>query len=384
MKKTKLLAILLSFVMIFTMAAACSDPNAAPAKTEAKEAEKTEAPGEETPAKEAEETPAPEEKEEEAKEEPAKEAEDAAAKDGSKLKVSWICESILTDGGWNEDGFAEINRLKDEYGFEFSYQEDVSGTDVADVLRNYAASGYDLVLSNEQFHAEDMAAIAPEFPDVTFGCVNGYVSADNMIAITGDMWQHIYLAGVISGGVTKTNKIGLITYSTDSASARIMLAAYSEGAKHVNPDCEVIHVATGSFSDLALGKEMSISLMNQDCDVILCNSGDTNETVMEECIKNKVYTVSAIVDRNHMSDEYVLGSAILLPSNVLRIMVNGFIDGTITGSSEVQVMGLKEGLEEFRVNPDIKDKIDSAILDAVAQAEKDIIDGKIVVELPES
>ncbi len=357
MNKKGLLALALSATLLLALLAGCSDPGASssPAAPAASSA-------------------------------PVSTAASASAQpaaSGTGMKVAWICESTLTDGGWNEDGFAAIQDLAKTYGFELSYQEDVTSTEVADVLRNYAASGYDLVLSNEQYHCEDMAAIAPEFPDVTFGCVNGYVSADNMIAITGDMWQHIYLAGVMSGMVTESNKLGLITYSTDSNSALTMLAAYKAGAQSANPDAEVVHVATGSFSDLAVGKEMAVSLIDQGCDVILCNSGDCNATVMETCIENGVYTISAIVDRNDMSADYVLGSAMLPPSNILNAMVNGYMDGSLAGSADVQVMGLAEGVEEYRVNPDIKDKLDPAIMEALDAATKGIEDGTITVELPQ-
>lgn len=359
MKKKQLFALALSVLMLVAVLAGCSDPNAtstapaAPASTAASTAAAAPA-----------------------------DSSTAEPSSGSGMKVAWICESSMTDGGWNEDGFAAMQALAEKYNFELSYQEDVASTDVADVLRNYAASGYELVLSNEQYHCEDMATVAPEFPEVTFGCVNGYVSADNMIAITGDMWQHIYLAGIMSGAVTESNKIGLITYSTDSNSALTMLSAYKAGAESINPDVEVIHVATGSFSDLAIGKEMGISLMDQGCDIILCNSGDCNPTVMQTCIDNEVYTISAIVDRNKMSADYVLGSAMLPPSNILTTMVNGYMDGTLTGSADVQIMGLAEGVEEFRINPDIKDKFDQSVYDAIDEATKEIIAGNITVDLP--
>lgn len=295
-------------------------------------------------------------------------------------KMAWICESSLTDGGWNENGFNSVKELADKHGFELSYQEDVNGTEVADVLRNYASSGYEFVISNEQYHSEEMANIATEFPDVTFGCINGYVAAEtgNMYAITGDNWQHIYLAGVMAGGVTESKKIGLITYSTDSTAALLMVAAWGNGAREYDPDVEVIHVATGSFSDLAIGKEMAISLIDQGCDVIFCNSGDTNEAVTDYCISKGIYTVSAIVDRNDWSPDYVIGSALMQPSDMLPIIINGYVDGTYLPSSTVMVGGLKEGIEEFRINPGIKDKVDPAVLEKVDQIMADIIAGKIV------
>jgi|GEM_PF-1794651 len=309
----------------------------------------------------------------------------AAASTGTgKVKVAWICEGILTDNGWNADGYKEMQELATKYNLDVSYQENVGKTEAPDVIRNYASEGYKLVIDNEQYHCEIMAEIAPEFPDVTFACVNGYVSADNMIAITGDMWQHIYLAGVMAGKVTKSNKLGLITYSTDSSSALTMLAALKAGAQSVNSSADVIHVATGSFSDLEAGKEMCTSLIDQGCDVIFCNSGDCNVTVMQTCANKKVYSIGAIVDHNDISADYVLGSAMLPPSNILKIMISGYIDGTLKGSAKPIVMGIKEGCEEFRVNPTMKGKLDQSVFDALDKATKGVEDGSIKVELPKT
>lgn len=298
------------------------------------------------------------------------------------VRIAVIFDGTITDGGWNQDGYTEITKLAQEKGFELSFQENVGSNDAADVIRNYANDGYDLIIDNEQYHSEIMAEIAPEFPDVTFACVNGYMSADNMIAITGDMWQHVYLAGIMAGEATKSNKIGLITYSTNSNSALTMLSAYSAGAKAAKPDVEVIHVATGSFSDLAVGKEMAVSLMDQGCDVLFCNSGDCNVTVYETAAARGVYAIGAIVDHNAVAADYMLGSAMLPPSNIIRIMVSGYLDGSLTGSSAVTVMGLKEGAEEFRVNPAMKDKFDKSVFDMLDQATADIIAGTVTVALP--
>jgi basic membrane lipoprotein Med (substrate-binding protein (PBP1-ABC) superfamily) len=196
------------------------------------------------------------------------------------------------------------------------------------------------------------------------------------------MWQHIYLAGIMAGAATKSNKLGLITYSTDSNSAITMLTAYKAGAQAANPKAEVIHVATGSFSDLAVGKEMAISLMDQGCDVILCNSGDCNVTVMETCAEKKVYSIGAIVDHNDVSADYVLGSAMLPPSNILRIMVKGFLEGSLKGSADVVIMGLKGGAEEFRINPTMKTKLDKSVFDMIDKATADINSGAITIKLP--
>ncbi|MPN56522.1 hypothetical protein SDC9_204212 [bioreactor metagenome] len=103
---------------------------------------------------------------------------------------------------------------------------------------------------------------------------------------------------------------------------------------------------------------------------------------MEAAAQRGVYSVGSIVDHNAVSEDYVLGSAMLPPSNILRIMVEGYLDGSLTGSPEVLVLGLKEGIEEFRVNPSMRDKLPASAFSLLEQATEDMIAGEITVTLP--
>ena len=333
------------------------------------------------------EAPAPAESSvaEESKEEAAESSEEAGAADYSNEKIAVIFNSVIVDGGYNEGIFNHMNDLQKQYGFQLSYQENVGDTEINDVLRNYASDGYGLILDAEQYHCEQIAEIAPEFPDTKFGCINGYVAcAPNFMSVASDMWQHVYLGGVMSGMVTKSNKIGLITFSTNSDSALTMLAAYSEGAKAGNPDCEVIHVATGSFSDLAAGKEMAASLVSQGCDVILCNSGDCNPAVIEYCIEQGVYSVSAITNRNDFDEKYVLGSTVTNNNAMVDMIVLGYLEGGFDETGSVYVGGLNEGIEEFVINPTVMDDYPQEVFDKIDEIKGKIESGEITVELPSS
>jgi basic membrane lipoprotein Med (substrate-binding protein (PBP1-ABC) superfamily) len=295
-------------------------------------------------------------------------------------KVALIFNSSMNDGGWNWDAYQGMEALAAEYNLAPSYQENVGDDTVQDVLRNYAAEGYPLIVDAEQYHCELMLDVCAEYPDTTFVCLNGYVSTDNMITLTGDMWQHLYVAGVAGAGLSETKKIGLITYSTDSNSALTMKAALAAGAKSYDPSCEIVHVATGSFSDLQKGIELSNSLLDQGCDVIVCNSGDCNPAVYQNVTEKGYYAIGCIVDHNHINADYMIGSAMMPSSGMLRLAVEGWLDGSNKGSSEVIVGGLKEGFEEFRWNENVKAKCDPAIVEAVDAAIAAVEAGEVVKE----
>ena len=293
-------------------------------------------------------------------------------------KIAILFNSTITDGGFNEGLFKHINDLQAQYGFELSYQENVDDTAVNDVLRNYASDGYGLIIDVEEYHCEQILEIAPEFPDVMFGCINGYVCcAPNFQSISSDMWQHVYLGGVMAGKVTKSNKIGLITFSEDSDSALTMKAAFEGGAQQVNPDCVCIHVATGSFSDIAAGKEQAAALVAQGCDVILCNSGDCNPAVIEYCIEQKVYSVSAITDRNDMDETYVLGSSVTDNDKMLEMILLPYLNGEFKGSDTPYVGCLADGIEVFKINESVKDDFDQEVFDAMDDVAAKIARGEI-------
>ncbi len=359
----KLLALLMSMMLVAALLVGCSSGGTEEA----------------APAEEAEEVV------EEAAEEPEAEAEEPAEEAAPALennKVAMLYNSVVTDGGWNQTADEEMHKLAEQYGLDVSYKENVSDEEVMDLIRQYAADGYGLIVDAEQYHCEQIAEIAPEFPDTKFACLNGYVGkAPNFWSITGDMWQHVYIAGVMAGKVTESNKIGIITFSTDSDSALTMKSSLAAGAQSVNPDAEIIHMATGSFSDLQAGKECAAALVSQGCDIIYCNSGDCNETVMQYCIDNQVYTISAIVDRNAMDDTYVLGSAMMPPTSMLDDMVAAYVEGTFEGADAADVRGIASGVEEFRINPSILDKYDQEVWDAIDAAEQDVINE--VVTKPE-
>ena len=305
--------------------------------------------------------------------------ESAEAPADEPIKVALIFGSTMNDGGWNWSSYSAMEELAAKYNLAPSYQENVGDDTVQDVLRNYAAEGYPLIVDAEQYHCELMLDVCAEYPETTFVCLNAYVSTDNMIALTGDMWQHIYVAGVAGAGISQTKKIGLITYSSDGAGLTIKVALEA-GAKSYDPNIEVVHVATGSFSDLQKGIELSNSLLDQGCDVIMCNSGDCNPAVYQNVTEKGYYAIGCIVDHNAINEDYMIGSALLPPGDMLKIAVEGWLDGSNTGSPEIMVGGLKEGFEEFRWNENVKAKCDPAVVEAVDAAIASLEAGEVTAD----
>jgi len=94
---------------------------------------------------------------------------------------------------------------------EYKATENVSNADYERVMREYATAGNTLIVG-EAFAVEAAARkVAKDFPKVSFLMgSSGKPQAPNFSVFDNYIQEPAYLSGMIAGGVTKTNKIGMV------------------------------------------------------------------------------------------------------------------------------------------------------------------------------
>jgi basic membrane protein A len=292
------------------------------------------------------------------------------------LRVGVVFNTTIKDEGYAEAAYNMLMTLKDQYNLDVSFQESVTDATVKDVLRSYAADGYDLVIAHELYFTDAVNEVAAEFPDVTFGISGGYrADYPNVVAVDSTNWQATYLAGTLAGLMTKTNKLGIITVS-ESAIAKRMVNSFRNAALAQNPDVEVTHVFTGSFDDVVKGKEMATALIQDGVDVVYTNCGSGNLGAIEAAAAGGVYAIGSGVDWNDKAPDTVISSAILSPGEYIRIIIEGYIDGTLEWG-KYYPMGVAAGLEDLAPFHSFEDKIPQEVKDKINAVKQDLIDGKI-------
>lgn len=337
----------LSFVLIVALLAgilaACAP--AAPAPTEAPKVEEpTKAPVVAEPTKAPEPTTAPTE--------------------AKKYKVALILNTTIKDGGYAQAAYEKLMEMKDKYNLEVSYQESVGDATIKDVLRNYAADGYDLVYAHELYFMDAVNEVAPEFPDIKFGVTGNKADHPNVVAIDVTNWQGQYLAGIVAGGMTKANKVAMITVSKSPIALRMVNSMYS-GALSVNPKVEFVHLYTGSFDDVVKAKEMATTAIKGGADIVYGNCGMGTTGVIEAAKEHNTMAIGSVVDRNPLAPDLVLTSNLNDNGKYLELAIDGMIKGDLEWG-KVYVFGVKEGLEKLApynklVTQDVKDAVDKAI-----------------------
>ncbi|HSM56296.1 MAG TPA: BMP family protein [Candidatus Sulfomarinibacteraceae bacterium] len=304
-------------------------------------------------------------------------SEERAGEAGSEepVKVALILAGSIQDEGWNQEGHRVLMEAVDNYGIEVSFQESVPVAEARDVIRNYAAEGYDLVIAHDLYFTDVVLEVAPDFPDTMFGISGGYsAEADNMVAVAATDWESTYLAGALAGLVTETNKVGILT-ATDSPIAQRLARSFELGAKEANPDVEASHAFVGSWDDVVKGKELVRSMVNQGVDVVYTQSGQVNVGAVEAAAEEGILAIGSIVDMSYVAPDTVVSSAVASPGGYVEYMISGYLDGTL--EPRVYRLGIADGIEDLAPYHNFEDRLPQEVKDRVAEIRQQIIDGDV-------
>ena len=208
------------------------------------------------------------------KEEAAKPAEAPAAAKPEPLKVAFAYVGPVGDGGWS---FAHDNArkaLEAEFGdkVQTSFVESVpEGADAERVFRDMAAQGNKLVFGTSFGYMEPMNKVAAEFKDVKFEHATGYKTADNLRTYDSRTYEGAYMAGVVAGGMTKTNTLGVVASVAIPEVIR-NINSFTLGAQSVNPKVKTKVVWVNNLFDPPQETEAATSLINGGADVLMQNT----------------------------------------------------------------------------------------------------------------
>lgn len=244
--------------VVAMVAAACGDDDddsaAAPATTAAPAAPAAEDP----------------EAEEPMVEEPVEEAPAVEpAADEPCVRAAFLVVRDVHDSGWNEAHGNGANYLAEQMPCaEVTVLTDVIDDQTSEgVMRDLAEDGYDLIFGTSFGYLEFMSRVAPEYPDVVFEHATGYLTDANFSNYSGSLYEATYLAGLVAGSLTETNKLGYVGPFTTPDVLRDF-NAWVVGAREVNPDVEVQMIWVNTWFDPAQETQAAQTLLDNGADVL--------------------------------------------------------------------------------------------------------------------
>ncbi len=287
--------------------------------------------------------------------------------------------STKTDKAWSGLAWQGVQNVAKETGATVTPPvESPDAASVAGALRNLAQDGNQLIFLHGSEYDDAAASIAPDFPKTTFVVVGGRTEKPNLTPINFSAGGAVYLAGMVAGSMTKTNKIACIG-GAEIPIVKESFDNFALGAKSVNPKVDVRVVFIGDEKDIAKAKQQTQALLAEGVDVVQHNANDAGRGVAQ-AVEGKPGTcfMGANADQSDLATKQNLGSFVLdVPSAYLAV---GKRVAEGKGDGKAVKAGLAEHAVYFKFNDRFGGTIPQELKDKVAAAEKDIIDGKVALK----
>ena len=234
----------------------------------------------------------------------------AGQEEKEEIRVGMVTDvGGLGDQSFNDAAYKGLKRARDELGVKIKVIESNQMTSYVPNLSSLAEQDYSLVWAIGVLMQDACAEVAETMPDNNFAIVDAIVEKDNVFSATFKEEEGSFLAGIVAGMMTETNKVGFVG-GMDIPSIRKFEAGYIAGVHAVNPDAEISSTYTGVFDDPNKGKEQALALFGQNVDVVYHASGACGVGVIKAAKENDKYAIGVDMPQSHLAPDHVLTSMV--------------------------------------------------------------------------
>jgi len=177
-----------------------------------------------------------------------------------QLSIAMVSPSSINDFAFTQSIYDAMIALQEEYGediIEFVYSENMFVVDdAAAAIRDYAASGFDMVIAHGPQYGSSLQEIAPDFPDVSFawGTTFDTFGIPNVFAYEAASDEGGFVNGVMAALMTESKVIGVVG-PIETGDDKLYVDGFVAGVKATDPTIDVRVTYIGSFSDVATAAE---------------------------------------------------------------------------------------------------------------------------------
>jgi basic membrane lipoprotein Med (substrate-binding protein (PBP1-ABC) superfamily) len=260
---------------------------------------------------------------------------------------------------------------------EYKATENVANADYERVMREYATAGNQLIVG-EAFAVEAAARkVAKDFPKTSFLMgSSGKVQAPNFSVFDNYIQEPAYLSGMIAGGMTKTNKIGLVGGFPIPEVNRLM-NAFMDGAKETNPKVEFSVSFINSWFDPPKAKEAAFAMIDKGADVMYAERFGVSDAAKE---KGKL-AIGNVINTQDKYPDTVVASALWNMEPSIDRALKAVKEGKFIAEDYGPYSMMKYKGSELAPLGTFEKKVPADIVAKMKAKEKAILDGKFTVKV---
>lgn len=282
---------------------------------------------------------------------------------------------------WDGVIHAALQVAADEGKIRYEYQDDIGyAGDMERILREIAEDKKPDAIFGDAFGNEEaVRRVGADYPEIAFVFGSGLGPAEPNVAVF-DNWIHepAYLSGLLAGGLTQTNVIGIVGGHPVPEVNRIA-NAFIEGVKEINPEATVLVTFINSWFDPAAAKEAALAQIDAGADVLFAERFG----VIEAAVENGLYAFGNMSDQYELGPGYVVSGPVWNMTPTVEYVIKQVKAGSFTAQDLKDFSMVGKGGAYLAPFHDMEDKIPAEVLDLVKQREQEIKDGLFRVNIAE-
>jgi basic membrane lipoprotein Med (substrate-binding protein (PBP1-ABC) superfamily) len=275
-----------------------------------------------------------------------------------------------------------LNKAVEEGRIEYTYTDDIGyAGDMERVLREVCEEqAPDLILGDAFGNEEAVRRVAADYPEIAFAFGSGFGPTEPNVAVF-DNWIHepAYLLGILAGGLTETNTVGVVGGVPVPEVNRIT-QAFIKGCKDQNPDCTVLVSFINSWFDPAAAKEAALAQIDGGADVLFAERFG----VIEAAAENGLWAFGNMSDQNSLAPDYVVSSAVWNMEPTVDYLINQVGAGTFTAQDLKDFSMVGKGGASLAPYHGLEDQLPADLLEKVATIYEQIQSGMFRVDIDEA
>jgi basic membrane lipoprotein Med (substrate-binding protein (PBP1-ABC) superfamily) len=303
----------------------------------------------------------------------------SAALAQAKLKVAAVY-TVPVEQQWVSRIHKALNAAKERGEIDYVFSEKVANADYERVMREFAEKGSQLVVG-ESFAVEAAARkVAKDYPKTAFLMgSSGKPQAPNFAVFDNYIQEPAYLTGMIAGGMTKTNRIGMVGGYPIPEVNRLM-HAFMAGAQEVNPKVQFTVTFIGSWFDPPKAKEAAFAMIEKGADVMYAERFGVSDAAKE---RGKL-AIGNVIDTQKEYPDTVVASALWNMEPTIDRALKAVQGGTFKAEDYGQYSLMKYKGSELAPLGTFGGKVPADLQAKVKAKEKEILDGKFKVAVVET
>jgi basic membrane protein A len=299
----------------------------------------------------------------------------------TKLKVYGAYATPIQEP-WDGVIHSALQKAKADGRIDYQFSENIGyAGDMERVLREICDKQKpDLIVGDAFGNEEAVRRVAADYPKIAFAFGSGFGPSEPNLAVF-DNWIHepAYLLGMLAGGLTKSNTIGIVGGLPVPEVNRIV-NAFIKGAKEINPNAKVLVTFINSWFDPAQAKEAALAQIDGGADVLFAERFG----VIEAAQSKGLWAFGNMSDQNSLAPGLVVSSAVWNMEPTINYLIAQVAAKTFTAQDLKDFSMMGKGGASLADFHNTENKIPADLLAKVKTRQEEIKKGAFRVDIDEA